>query len=894
MRGCLCFLAIHIFLTTLSIRSNAQGAEYSVRQPSMEVNAFSQDDDGYVWMATSRGLARFNGSGYKVWYATNDDKGISNDNIMSICHDDSGCLWIGTECGVTYLDKEGFVNTGEAVYNPVSSIVEMDQDHILVLGKDGLVKFRKEGPTAVAVHSSLGTSWLEDIVVTSDNEVWFAKTLNDSTYLYVLDSDLKEKEVKYLSSGLNVAGICEHPSGKIYLASDKGFLRFDMQTRAGERAGELDRVIGGRKIHFMLPYRRDELLVGVAGKGFYAYNPQEEKLRHVILQQTLSADSYVCFVDKDDRIWLSDKQSAIRTYNPRGVYVHYNPQGEDQIGDASHLFLDKENNLWMNLSGDICCIDPLNGNVIWKNDDEQSCRAMLIDSQGFMWAIFGQNEVRKFALSGGRPSLMKSYEMKEGVFSLAEDSDGRIWMSSVRQLYVLDKADELKVVSPPGNLPFTLLLSDSYTRRLFMFTVRDGLYEIKGETEFVPVQTNGIKGISYVMCASDSTMWLGTYNEGLVCIDEVEGKITNYGKESGLVDLSIRSILEDDAGKIWFSTNSNIVKFDREEEAFVTVHDDWFVEGRSYSLVSAANGKYDFLYFGGSAGITRVDASIPFPSVGDMKLNLEKLQINGKDMNPEIEELVLSHENSLVNFTFAGLEFDSGPYLLYAYMLEGYDKAWTYIYGTGRAIYNHLPPGKYVFRARARHTDGHWSDNELAIPIIVKRKPASILLVLGIIVVLAGLVAVLILFWKKGKKAEVLISQEGNDAEESPWYCTSDMNEADKALMEKTVELLEANLDNDRYTVNDLAKDLSMSYSSMYAKIKGLTEKTPQHFMTEHRMRKAEEFLKTGLFSVSEVSYKVGSSSPMTFSREFKKFFGYPPSTILKDKAAEKDSDQNL
>ena len=860
----------------------------------MEVNAFSQDDDGYVWMATSRGLARFNGSGYKVWYATNDDKGISNDNIMSICHDDSGCLWIGTECGVTYLDKEGFVNTGEAVYNPVSSIVEMDQDHILVLGKDGLVKFRKEGPTAVAVHSSLGTSWLEDIVVTSDNEVWFAKTLNDSTYLYVLDSDLKEKEVKYLSSGLNVAGICEHPSGKIYLASDKGFLRFDMQTRAGERAGELDRVIGGRKIHFMLPYRRDELLVGVAGKGFYAYNPQEEKLRHVILQQTLSADSYVCFVDKDDRIWLSDKQSAIRTYNPRGVYVHYNPQGEDQICDASHLFLDKENNLWMNLSGDICCIDPLNGNVIWKNDDEQSCRAMLIDSQGFMWAIFGQNEVRKFALSGGRPSLMKSYEMKEGVFSLAEDSDGRIWMSSVRQLYVLDKADELKVVSPPGNLPFTLLLSDSYTRRLFMFTVRDGLYEIKGETEFVPVQTNGIKGISYVMCASDSTMWLGTYNEGLVCIDEVEGKITNYGKESGLVDLSIRSILEDDAGKIWFSTNSNIVKFDREEEAFVTVHDDWFVEGRSYSLVSAANGKYDFLYFGGSAGITRVDASIPFPSVGDMKLNLEKLQINGKDMNPEIEELVLSHENSLVNFTFAGLEFDSGPYLLYAYMLEGYDKAWTYIYGTGRAIYNHLPPGKYVFRARARHTDGHWSDNELAIPIIVKRKPASILLVLGIIVVLAGLVAVLILFWKKGKKAEVLISQEGNDAEESPWYCTSDMNEADKALMEKTVELLEANLDNDRYTVNDLAKDLSMSYSSMYAKIKGLTEKTPQHFMTEHRMRKAEEFLKTGLFSVSEVSYKVGSSSPMTFSREFKKFFGYPPSTILKDKAAEKDSDQNL
>ncbi|MDD5910931.1 MAG: AraC family transcriptional regulator [Bacteroidales bacterium] len=52
--------------------------------------------------------------------------------------------------------------------------------------------------------------------------------------------------------------------------------------------------------------------------------------------------------------------------------------------------------------------------------------------------------------------------------------------------------------------------------------------------------------------------------------------------------------------------------------------------------------------------------------------------------------------------------------------------------------------------------------------------------------------------------------------------------------------------------------------------------------------------LKSGKFSVSEVAYKVGSSSPMTFSREFKKHFGFPPSTLLKDKPAEKEPDQNL
>ncbi|MGN1219771.1 MAG: two-component regulator propeller domain-containing protein [Candidatus Cryptobacteroides sp.] len=803
---------------------------------------------------------------------------------MSLCHDGNGRLWIGTECGVTYLDKEGFVNTGAAVYNPVNSIVEMDSEHILFFGRDGLVKFRKEGLAPVAVHSSVGTSWLKNIVVTSENDVWFAKTLNDSTFLYVLDNDLKEKDVKYLAKGLDVAGICEHPGGQIYVASDKGFLKFDMHTGKGERAGELDRLLGGRKIHFMLPYREYELLIGVAGEGFYAYNPQEEALRHIILQQTLSADSYVCFVDKDDRIWLSDKQSPVRTYNPRGVYVHFNPQGEDQPGEVSHIFFDKEDYLWMILSGDLCSIDPLTGNVVWKNENGQSCRAMLIDSFGFMWAIFGQNDLRKFSLSGGRPSLVKSYEMKEGVFSLAEDCEGRIWISSVRQLYVLDRSDRLKVVTHPENLPFTFILSDNCTRRLFMFTVRDGLYEIKGESDFVPVQTNGIKGINYVMCASDSTMWLGTYNDGLIGIDEKTGNVTAYGRESGLIDMSVRSILEDHSGNIWFSTNSNIVKFDRETGTFSTVHDDWFVEGRSYSLVSSASGKYDFLYFGGSAGITRVDTSIPFPSVRDMKLNLERLQVNGQDMNPEVEELVLTHENSMINLRFAGLEYDSGPYLGYSYMLEGYDKAWTYIYGDASAFYNHLPPGRYVFRARASYADGHWSDNELSVPVIVRRKPAGILLVLGIVALFAALVASMIMFWKKRQKEEVSVEYANDGVVEDTEQCNSvpEMNAADKALLDKITELFDKNLDNDQYSVNDLAKDMSMSYSSMYAKVKALTEKTPQRFMTEYRMKKAEEFLKTGLFSVSEVSYKVGSSSPMTFSREFKKYFGYPPSTLLK------------
>ena len=71
-----------------------------------------------------------------------------------------------------------------------------------------------------------------------------------------------------------------------------------------------------------------------------------------------------------------------------------------------------------------------------------------------------------------------------------------------------------------------------------------------------------------------------------------------------------------------------------------------------------------------------------------------------------------------------------------------------------------------------------------------------------------------------------------------------------------------------------------MSYSSLYAKLKALTGQTPQAFMMHYRMNIALELLQAGELNVSEVAYRVGSSSPSTFSREFKKHFGYPPSQV--------------
>ena len=68
----------------------------------------------------------------------------------------------------------------------------------------------------------------------------------------------------------------------------------------------------------------------------------------------------------------------------------------------------------------------------------------------------------------------------------------------------------------------------------------------------------------------------------------------------------------------------------------------------------------------------------------------------------------------------------------------------------------------------------------------------------------------------------------------------------------------------------------------MYNKIKGLTGKSPVELIQEFRMEKATYYLKSGQFSVSETSYKVGFSDPGYFSRSFKKHFGITPAEYIK------------
>jgi AraC-like DNA-binding protein len=108
------------------------------------------------------------------------------------------------------------------------------------------------------------------------------------------------------------------------------------------------------------------------------------------------------------------------------------------------------------------------------------------------------------------------------------------------------------------------------------------------------------------------------------------------------------------------------------------------------------------------------------------------------------------------------------------------------------------------------------------------------------------------------------------------------ITDKDEQLIKKVMIWLEEHVADAEVTVDQLAAYVGMGRTSMYNKVKGLTGKSPVELIQEFRMEKATYYLKSGQFSVSETSYKVGFSDPGYFSRSFKKHFGISPAEYIK------------
>jgi DNA-binding response OmpR family regulator/two-component sensor histidine kinase len=107
------------------------------------------------------------------------------------------------------------------------------------------------------------------------------------------------------------------------------------------------------------------------------------------------------------------------------------------------------------------------------------------------------------------------------------------------------------------------------------------------------------------------------------------------------------------------------------------------------------------------------------------------------------------------------------------------------------------------------------------------------------------------------------------------------VNQLDKYFLDKVIQVIEAELGNSEFSINEFCRMLGMSRTSVYNKMKTLTDQAPNDFIRIIRLNKSKELLKSKIYTIAEVSDRVGFSDPKYFSTSFKKQFGVSPSKLL-------------
>jgi YesN/AraC family two-component response regulator len=107
-------------------------------------------------------------------------------------------------------------------------------------------------------------------------------------------------------------------------------------------------------------------------------------------------------------------------------------------------------------------------------------------------------------------------------------------------------------------------------------------------------------------------------------------------------------------------------------------------------------------------------------------------------------------------------------------------------------------------------------------------------------------------------------------------------NKLDEEFITKAYQVLEKNYNEPNFSVEQFAREMFVSRSLLYKKIKALTNLNITDFINSYKLKKSVELIKSTELSISEIAFKTGFNDPKYFSRIFKKFYGTSPSDYLK------------
>lgn len=220
-------------------------------------------------------------------------------------------------------------------------------------------------------------------------------------------------------------------------------------------------------------------------------------------------------------------------------------------------------------------------------------------------------------------------------------------------------------------------------------------------------------------------LWIGTSGDGLYKYHIENQSSIKYGLDDGLVDEFIHSIVKDDSGIFWVSTNKGLSRIDSKSKNIKNFNQEDGLQSNEFNFNASLKTKNGDLLFGGIEGFTVFDPKKIEKDSFIPPLTITSFQLRNNAENiflETIKDVTLEHNQNYFTIDYIALDYSKPTKIKYAYILEGFDESWNYVDNKRTVSYTNLKPGNYTFKVKASNTEGDWpTQNMVSFKLKIER-----------------------------------------------------------------------------------------------------------------------------------------------------------------------------
>ncbi len=706
--------------------------------PQNSVMSIAQTGDGYLWLGTLEGLARFDGARFQVFDRRTNPE-MTSQRVQVVTRDPAGYLWVGTENG-------GLLRFDGARFEPLPPANRRDsgwtvtalaiaRDGSLWIGTLGELLRLPEGARApvVAVSDADGV-W--SIAEAEDGTLWVA---TNRGVMIRRGAGFAKVELPPEAGSAPIRALAFGGAGELWLGpwEGGGALRLRRDGDAPWASADIERFAPEATVVHLLRDRDGGLWLGTEGHGLLRHSARG--LERLDAERGYPADFVLSlFEDREGNLWSGSDTGGLSQLRAGKFLVLDRRRGLGRDFVLSVLE-DRRGDLWVGAyDGGVDRVrrqrdggfevehfgiaDGLPDSWAWS---------LLEDRAGDLWVGTYDGLARR---RDGRFEQPFARDLFRGVWvrALLESRDGILWIGTHHGLFRARGGATPELSGEVGGElagESILALAEASDGSIWIGS-RRGVHRWRsGRLE--PLAGTGRARVRCFHEDAEGHLWIGTEGSGLFVLDG--GTLRRLSGAQGLHDDLASRILEDDEGYLWISSNKGIFRA-RRTELLAAARGGAPVEGEVFDAedgmpsrecngASQPAGWRDHkgrLWFPTIQGLVGIDPARirrnPFPP----PIEIESLTVDGKTQ-PTTPDYRIAPGSRALRIDYTATSLVAPESVRFRYRLLGFEESWVDA-GTRRsAFFTNLPPGRYRFQLSAANDDGIW--NEAGAELLLEQLP---------------------------------------------------------------------------------------------------------------------------------------------------------------------------